>query len=67
MGCNVLYKEQRIGTVMDTDWSNYDSIRIAIMSEYKNDILREIDKIDVTPEWTGQQALEAVKGRIRRF
>lgn len=52
---------------METDWSNYDSIRIGIMSEYKNDILREIDKIEVAPEWTGKQALEAVKGRIRRF
>jgi hypothetical protein len=52
---------------MDTDWANYDSIRIAIMSEYKNDILREIDKIELTPEWTGKEALEAVKARIRRF
>lgn len=52
---------------METDWSNYDSIRIAIMSEYKNHILREIDKIQVTPEWTGKEALEAVKARISRL
>ena len=49
------------------DYSQYESMKNIYLSEKRSQLIQEIDKITITPEWTGDEAKLAILHLIKKI
>lgn len=47
------------------DWTNYESMKNAYVAEKKSQLIQEIEKVTITPEWTGDEVKTKILALIR--